>query len=113
MPCDTQPFDPGQTLAERKEQVKKVIDLVAREIVNGRVKPIVGPQGAITFDGLTDKVRGGVRDSCIYRRIMSTGSAMAKQQIARAEQLAGRKIDAKAVAGGIHSHDGGRSWHGH
>jgi hypothetical protein len=111
MVCDTKPFRPDQTLSERKEEVKKVIDLVAQEIVAGRVKPKVGPQGAITFEGLSPSMTRGVSDACVYRRIMSNGSAMARQQIARAEQLAGRRVDQKAVAGGAHSHDGGRTWH--
>ncbi|SHG88129.1 hypothetical protein [Bradyrhizobium erythrophlei] len=112
MACDTWKSTPTQTLTERKEEIKKVIDLVAQAIVNGRVKPKVGPTGAIAFEGLDAAVnRRGVTDACVYRRIMSTGSAMAKQQLARAEQLAGRRVDAKALAGGHHSHDGGRTWH--
>jgi hypothetical protein len=113
MPCDTKPFRPEQTLTERKEEVKKVIDMVAQEIVAGRVKPKVGPQGAIAFEGLTNEMRRGVSDACVLRRILSTGSAMARQQIARAEQLAGRRVDQKALAGGVHSHDGGASWSTH
>jgi hypothetical protein len=113
MVCDTRPWGaPNQTLTQRKEEVKKVIGLVAQEIVKGRVKPKVGPQGAIAFEGLTADMRRGVSDACVYRRIMATGSAMAKQQIARAEQLAGRRVDTKALAGGHHSHDGGATWHG-
>lgn len=114
MPCDSRPFTPNQTLSERKAEVKKVSDLVAQEIVAGRVKPKVGPSGAIAFEGLTDVMRRGMTDSCVYRRIMSTGSAMAKQQIARAEQLAGKRVDQKALAGGHHGHfgpDGKVTWH--
>jgi hypothetical protein len=50
-----------------------------------------------------------VSDACAYRRIMSIGSA--KAAIARAEQLAGRSIDRRVVAQGVHSHDDGRTWH--
>lgn len=113
MACDTWRASQQQTLTERKEEIKSVIDKVAQEIVKGRVVPKVGAQGAITFAGLDAVMdRRGVRDACVYRRIMSTGSAMAKQQLARAEQLAGRRVDQKQVAGGAHSHDGGRTWHG-
>jgi hypothetical protein len=42
---------------------------------------------------------------------MSTGSALAKAAIARAEQVAGRTVDRQAIAHGHYSHDGGRSWH--
>jgi hypothetical protein len=41
---------------------------------------------------------------------MVTGSSLTKAQIARAEQLAGRSIDRKVIANGVHSHDGGRTW---
>jgi hypothetical protein len=113
VPCDTKIWDPSQSLSERKAEVKRIIDLVAREIVAGRVVPKVGAQGAIAFAGLTNEMRGGVSDACVLRRILATGSAMAKQQIARAEQLAGRRVDNRAVAGGVHSHDGGASWSSH
>jgi hypothetical protein len=42
---------------------------------------------------------------------MATGSALAKQAIARAEQLAGRTVDRAALTAGHHSHDGGKTWH--
>ena len=80
-------------------------------IIAGRVKPIVGPQGAITFQGWTDEDRCAVTDACAYRIIMVSGSALAKAAIARAEQLAGRTVDRSAIAHGVHSHDGGRTWH--
>lgn len=114
MTCDTK-LRERQTLSERKAEVIKVIDLVAREIVNGRVRPKVGPQGAIAFDGLTAEQRNGVTDACIYRKIMATGSVMAKQQIARAEQLAGRSVNRQALAAGHHGHTdsaGNTTWHG-
>ena len=40
---------------------------------------------------------------------MSSGSALARAAVARAEQLAGRQVDRRAVAVGAHSHDGGAS----
>jgi hypothetical protein len=53
-----------------------------------------------------------VTDACAYRRIMATNSALARAAIARAEQLSGRSVDKAAVAHGMHSHDGGVTWHG-
>jgi hypothetical protein len=116
MACDTWRASQQQTLTERKKEITSVIEKVAQEIVKGRVKPKVGPTGAIAFEGL-DKVvdRRGIHDACVYRRIMATGSALAKQQLARAEQLAGRRVDAKALAGGHHAHfdaNGNAHWHG-
>lgn len=112
MPCDTK-LKPQQTLKERVDEVRRVIEKLDRGLVAGRVKVKVGPQGAIAFDDLTAKERDGVTDACIYRRLMVSGSALAKAKIAQAEQLAGRTVDRKALAQGHHSHDGGATWHGH
>ena len=112
MPCDTR-TKRGQTLQQRAEEVKKVAEKAAQALAAGRVKAVVGPQGAIAFTGLSEADRDGVTDACLYRRLMSTGSALARQQIARAEALAGRTVDKQQVAVGAHSHDGGRTWHDH
>jgi hypothetical protein len=110
MACDTQVFNANQTLTERKLQVKETVDLLAKALVRGDVKATVGPQGAIAFAGWQD--RKGITDACAYRRIMATGSALAKAKLAQAEQLAGRAVDKKLVGHGHHSHDGGKTWHG-
>jgi len=111
MPCDTV-LRKNQTISQRKEEIRKVVERLSTGLASGRLKVKVGPQGAIAFLGLTDDDRSGVTDACAYRRIMVEGSALAKQAIARAEQLAGRSVDRKVVAQGIHSHDGGHHWHG-
>jgi hypothetical protein len=112
MPCDTN-LRQGQTITERKKEVLEVVAAVQAALIAGRVKIKVGPQGAIAFDGLSDNDRNRVTDACIYRRIMATGSALAKAQIAKAEQLAGRVVSRTVVNNGTHSHDGGKTWHGH
>lgn len=58
-----------------------------------------------------DTRRARVSDVCGYRLLMATGAPLAKQAIARAEQLAGRTVSRQAVANGHHSHDGGHTWH--
>lgn len=110
MPCDTR-LKAGQTISDRKAEILRTVEAVARGLVAGRIKAKVGPQGAIAFDGLTTTERNDVTDACIYRRIMATGSALARAQIAKAEQLAGRTVSRQAVNGGHHSHDGGKTWH--
>ena len=110
MPCDTQ-LAPQQTLAQRKDEVRKAMTVVDKMVAARKVTVKVGPQGAVTFVGLSDEDRKKMTDACIYRRIMATGSAAAKMAIVRAEQVAGRSVDRKVVAAGIHSHDGGVSWH--
>src|SRR5436309_1524806 len=112
MPCDTR-LKPKQTLQQRAEEVRRAIARLSDALASGRVKARVGPQGAITFGGWSDADRDGVTDACAYRRLMVSGSALAKAAIARAEQVAGRSVDRRVVARGAHSHDGGSTWHQH
>lgn len=113
MACDTQPMK-GQTLSQRKTQVKEIIAFTDELIRKGKIKIVVDKRtGAIAFDGMTPQERGNVSDACTYRMIMATGSVLAKQAIARAEQLAGRSVSRQALTAGVHSHDGGASWSSH
>lgn len=110
MPCDSR-LKPRQTIQERVAEVKRAIQKIEAGLATGRIKPVVGATGGITFTGLADTDRDGVTDACVYRRIMATGSVTAKMAIARAEQLTGRTVDRHALAHGLHTHDGGKSWH--
>ena len=113
MACETY-FKRNQTIAQRKEEVRKVVETLDRALASGRVKiKIDKSTGAISFEGLTATERDDVTDACAYRRLMISGSAAAKMAIQRAEQLAGRGVSRQALAAGIHSHDGGKSWHTH
>jgi hypothetical protein len=111
VPCDTR-LKPRQTISQRKDEVAKAIGLVQARLLDGRAKVVIGPQGSIAFTGIED-VRDGVTDACAYRRIMATGSALARAKIAQAEQLSGRTINRQLVGHGVHSHDQGRTWHDH
>jgi hypothetical protein len=113
MVCDTS-LRENQTLSERKLEVLATVEAIAKLIISNRVKPVIDKRtGAITFANIPVSVRNGLTDACVYRRIMATGSALAKLQIAKAEQLAGRTVNRAALAAGIHSHDGGSSWGSH
>jgi hypothetical protein len=112
LPCDTR-LKPRQTITERKAEVLATVESVVKALVSGRVRAIVGPQGAIAFAGLSEAERNGVTDACMYRRIMSGGTQSAKLAVAKAEQLAGRSVNRASVAQGVHSHDHGQSWHDH
>lgn len=112
MPCETS-RKPGQSFTERKEEVRTAVAELNRLLASGQAKAIIsGATGSIAFRGWTAGETARVTDSCGYRLILSTGSALAKQAIARAEQLAGRTVDRQALAQGHHSHDGGVTWHG-
>lgn len=110
MPCDTV-VKQGQTLSQRVTEVKKRVTAVDKLIAARKVQVKVGPQGAVTFTGISASDRDGMTDACIYRTLSRTGSAATKMAMARAEQLAGRTIDRSVVAAGTHSHDGGATWH--
>jgi hypothetical protein len=112
MPCDTK-LKNGQTLSQRADEVRQVVSNLDRALQARRVKITIGPQGAIAFSGLTDAERAGVTDACAYRRLMATGTALARAEIAKAEQLSGRTINRQVIGQGAHSHDGGKTWHGH
>ena len=110
MPCEGM-RNRGQTLKQRIAEVSKIVERVNQMVAAGRVKVRVGLQGAVVFDGLTNEERDGVTDACIYRRMMVSGSALARMKIAQAEQLSGRMVDRRVIAQGVHSHDGGTTWH--
>jgi hypothetical protein len=110
MPCDTQLL-PNQSISDRKAEIVKATTALDAMLKKRKVRPVVGPRGEITFAGWPDADRNRITDACAYRRIMATGSALAKMEIARAEQLAGRGVDRKVIAQGGHSHDGGATWH--
>ena len=94
--------------------MREAVERLAAAIMSGRVKVVIDrASGAVAFTGWDGNSRDGVTDGCALRRIMSTGSAMAKMHIAKAEQMAGRSINKQAVAQGHHSHDGGVTWHSH
>lgn len=112
MVCDTR-LRQGQTISQRADEVRQVVERLNRALTSGSVRALVNRQnGGISFPGLTDAERNGVTDGCLLRRLMATGSALAKQKIAAAEQAAGRSIDKTAIAQGLHTHDG-KSWHKH
>lgn len=109
MPCDTP--RKTQSIQARAVEVRVAISALDRLLLRRQVKVVIGPQGAVTFVGWSEQDRNGVTDVCAYRRIMQTGSALARTEIARAEQMAGRSVDRRTIAAGIHSHDGGNTWH--
>jgi hypothetical protein len=112
MPCDTK-LKPRQTIQQRAEEIRRAVATLAQGLATNRVRVNIGPTGGVAFVGLTDQERDGVTDACMYRRVMATGSALAKAKIAAAEALSGRSVNRQAVAHGHHSHDNGQTWHTH
>lgn len=109
MPCDAV-RKPAQTISQRADEVRRAVTSLDALLKKRRVQVRVGPQGAVAFIGWEEKDRDGVTDACAFRRLMVSGSALAKAEIARAEQMAGRGADRRIIGQGVHSHDGGMSW---
>jgi len=110
MPCDRK-LRVGQTITERKKEIKDAVAELDKKLANGQAKAVVGKNGAIAFTGNWN--RQDVADACAFRMIQSNGSAQAKLAIMRAEQMAGVKVNRQLVGQGAHSHDGGKTWHDH
>lgn len=112
MPCDTARL-PNQTAAQRISEVRTAVQQIDAMIASRKVGVKVGPQGAVTFTGISAADRARMTDACVYRMLQRTGSAATKMAIVRAEQLAGRSVNRGALTAGVHSHDGGASWSTH
>ena len=112
MACDNR-LKPQQTISERTAEVRSAVLKIAMGLATGKIRPVIGTEGAIAFVGVNERERDGVTDACAYRRVMSGQNAQAKLAIMRAEQLAGRTVDRQRVAQGQHSHDNGATWHSH
>lgn len=112
MACDTK-LKAGQSVSQRAEEIRRAVSTLDAAIRAKRVRITVGPQGAIAFAGLSEQERDGVTDACAYRRLMATGTALARAEIANAERLAGRTVNRQVIGQGAHSHDGGKTWHDH
>ena len=109
MPCDSRSV--GQTAEERQVETNAALAALERRLAAGQARAVVGPDGAIAFAGWEGAERAGVTDVCAFRALAGRDSWPLRQAVAAAEALAGRKLDAQAVATGRHSHDGGKSWH--
>lgn len=101
---------PGQTQEARKEQVKKSLSRLEKALTEKRVKVRIGPNGAVAFAGWKPEERDDVTDVCAFRTLTTQNSWALRQAVAAAEQEQGRKVNTHAVAAGIHSHDGGKTW---
>lgn len=111
MACDFR-LARGQTQPQRKKQIDEAMDRLKKALALGTVTIKVGPTGAITFvgAGAEDLRRNGISDTCAYRKLQASNSPELRRAVARAEALAGRKVDERQIAAGVHSHDHGATW---
>lgn len=109
MPCDTT-LTQGQTAEGRQREIDSALADLERRLTAGKVRLVVGPNGEIAFTDWGAQ-RMGVTDVCAFRTLSTRGSWPLRQAQAAAEMAAGRTVDRAKVAAGVHSHDGGGSWH--
>ncbi len=112
MACETR-VRQDQTIQERFEETRKSIKRLETELAQGRVKVGIGPNGALVFAGWRKEERSDVTDACAYRVLTASSSFALKQAVQRAEATSGRKVNPTAIAAGMHSHDGGKTWGTH
>lgn len=103
----------NQPPAVRRNEVKESLARLEAALMAGAVSVKVAPNGAVAFVGWGAAQRDDVSDACAFRALQARSSAPFRQALARAEALAGRKADPRAVAAGWHSHDGGQTWGTH
>lgn len=103
MTCTTQTDLTQQQKTAQQSALRRLQDAIRA----GEVTVVVGRNGALAFRGWKDNA--GISDLCAYRALMNTPEV--RRAVARAEALAGVKVSRLAIATGVHSHDGGGSWH--
>lgn len=112
MPCDTVRVGESAWARERREaSIEAALAALEADLERGVVSVVIDrASGAVAFDGWASGSRSGVSDVCAFRRLELSSSMALKLAIERAELQAGRAVNREAVASGLHSHDGGRTW---
>lgn len=100
----------GQSIEARKLESTRAVERLGKLLAAGKVRVKVGATGAVAFVGWTETDRDGLSDVCAYRVLSQKGSMALREAVSKAEILAGRKVDQKAINAGTHSHDGGETW---
>ncbi len=99
------------TTPQARARQQSAIERLDKALGNNEAQLVVGASGSIAFKGWTE--REGIADLCAYRRLAASNSPALRRAIMRAEAMSGRKIDPRAIASGMHSHDQGATWSTH
>ena len=105
MPCLTQP----NLTQQAKDRQRAALARLAAALAAGTAGVTIGKAGAVAFTGWTD--REGVSDLCAYRALANRPEL--RRAILKAEAASGNRMDPRAIASGLHSHDGGATWSRH
>jgi len=98
-------------LAERTTQIEKALKRLEASLQSGKVRVGIAPNGAVVFTGWQD--RDDVTDVCAFRTLTASNSWALRQAVARAEAVAGKRVNVNAMAAGWHSHNNGQTWSKH
>jgi len=107
MPCITQTNLTPAAKARQRTALEKLVAAIGA----GAVKVVIGRAGSVSFAGWLDADREGVSDLCAYRAVSHTPEV--RRALLRAEALSGNRMDPRAIASGLHSHDSGATWSRH
>ncbi|HSN68793.1 MAG TPA: hypothetical protein VLV48_06075 [Thermoanaerobaculia bacterium] len=89
------------------------LERMEKALQAGTVTVKIGATGAIAFSKPMSLTDDGFSDVCAYRALLSRNSPGLRKAVARAEAMAGRKVNPQAINSGMHSHDGGKTWGSH
>lgn len=108
MPCLT-----NVNLSEiQKQKQRDALAKLAKAIGAGKVQVVVAKgTGAFALKGWADSDREGVSDLCAYRALMNAPEM--RMAVRKAQVMANTPLSARAIATGLHSHDGGKTWGTH
>ena len=102
---------PQQSPEQRRAQVVAALRALEAQLQAGQVKVAIDRQsGSVAFAGWLQD-RAGLTDACTFRMLTAQGSSALRMALQKAEALAGRKANVQSIAAGVHSHDGGATWH--
>ena len=110
MVCDEQ-YLTNQSEADRLREIQEAMDKLERLLREKSVTLGISPGGAIVFRGWSDKDRARISDACAFRKLAVQNSWELRQAIATAQAETGRQVNMNAIGSGLHSHDGGKTWH--
>lgn len=96
-----------------KAKRETTLDRLRKELAAGTLTVKIAPSGAVAFSKPLNLLDDGYSDVCAYRVLASKNDPALRKAVMRAEAMSGRKVSEAAIAAGIHSHDGGKTWGGH
>ena len=100
---------PQQTAAERQKEIRDALADLEQALRDKRVQVRIGPKGEVCFKDWGTE-RRGMSDACAYRALEKKKSSALRRAVDREKGRSGKKVKAKAVKAGGHSHDGGKTW---